>query len=342
MIKKIHRQNQAEWIIIWICIVAIIGLSILFLSLRGAFDKKEVYEHNGPHILMLLPSMEKAESEKFSTTARKISDQYGLRIETLNLSTVSAQQQMLSLVPMTDVDGVLLWAVSSIDEDYSQQLADCRTAEIPVVMIDHDFEDKTLRNSFIGSGINSELMVINQTLWSIKESKPIIIGCYSHVGSGDLYELLVMREEENSEFDSGQIWSERLKAFVENHPNDYYANQYIQVRTNASGTAALSMDLIETLLQIDNAGLIFSLNETLTGTIAMAIDSGALAGRVPDIFIGYGREADLEEYMDKGIIDELIVSDVLYSSAIGLRYLNDILRDLYVPETLDSGVKLIT
>ena len=41
------------------------------------------------------------------------------------------------------------------------------------------------------------------------------------------------------------------------------------------------------------------------------------------------------------IINELIVPDVLYSSMIGLRYLNDVLRDFYVPSTLDSGVKLI-
>lgn len=342
MIKRIQQQNQVEWFVIWVCLAAIIGLSVLFLHLRGAFDRKEMFEHDGPHILMLLPSMEKTESEEFQAAAGKISDQYGLRIEIMSLSSVAAQRQMLSLVPMTDVDGVLLWAVSNIDEDYVQQLTDCHAAEIPVVMIDHDFEDKTLRSSFIGSGMNSELMVINQTLWSMQGSKPVIIGCYSHTGSGELYELLVMRKEENPAFDASQVWSERLKAFVGNHPNDYYADQYIQVRTDASGTASLHMDLIETLRQVDAAGLFFSLNETLTGTMAMAIDSGLLSDRAPDIFIGYGREEGLEKYMDTGIIDELIVSDVLYSSTIGLRYLNDILRGFYVPSTLDSGVKLIT
>ena len=46
--------------------------------------------------------------------------------------------------------------------------------------------------------------------------------------------------------------------------------------------------------------------------------------------------------IEPGIINELIVPDVLYSSMIGLRYLNDVLRDFYVPSTLDSGVKLIS
>ena len=58
--------------------------------------------------------------------------------------------------------------------------------------MEHDFEDKSLRDSFIGSGMNSELMVINQTLWDIRKGSPVIIGSYSHAGEGELYELLVI------------------------------------------------------------------------------------------------------------------------------------------------------
>ena len=61
--------------------------------------------------------------------------------------------------------------------------------------------------------------------------------------------------------------------------------------------------------------------------------------------LGNGRVSNmvmLGAYIEAGVIDELIVPDVLYSSMIGLRYLNDVLRGFYVPPTLDSGVKLIS
>ena len=151
-----------------------------------------------------------------------------------------------------------------------------------------------------------------------------------------------MLQEENQNFDPSQIRNERLRMFVENHPNSYYANTYIQVRADAGGTAALNISLIRTLLRQEPAGLFFSLSEPLTAAMAMAADNGALAAHAPDILIGYGGEEELGAYIEPGIINELIVPDVLYSSMIGLRYLNDVLRDFYVPSTLDSGVKLIS
>lgn len=318
------------------------GPFFFYLYLRSTFRGEAPPVGDGAHILMLLPSLEDAESADFHAMAQDIAEQYGLRVEIMTQATVDGQREMLSIVPMTDVDAVLLWAVSNLDEDYQQELTGCRAAGIPVAIVEHDFEDKSLRDSFIGSGMNSELMVINQTLWDIREGSPVIIGSYSHAGEGELYELLVMLQEENPDFDPSQIRSERLRVFVENHPNDYYAHTYIQVRADTSGTAALNISLIRTLLQQEPAGLFFSLSEPLTAAMAMAADNGALAAGAPDILIGYGGEEELGAYIEAGVIDELIVPDVLYSSMIGLRYLNDVLRGFYVPPTLDSGVKLIS
>ena len=106
--------------------------------------------------------------------------------------------------------------------------------------------------------------------------------------------------------------------------------------------AALNLRLIETLSRAEGAELFFSLNETLTETLAVALETDTLPKHALGAVIGYGREADLRQYVERGIISELLVSDVLYSSRIGLRYLNDILRGFYVPSTLDSGVKLVT
>jgi ABC-type sugar transport system substrate-binding protein len=342
VVEKMRRQSRLESVVIGVCLLTILGLSFFYLYLRSTFRGEAPQTGDGAHILMLLPSLEDDESTDFHAMAKDIAEQYGLRVEIMTQATVDGQREMLSIVPMTDVDAVLLWAVSNLDEDYQQELADCRAAGIPVAIVEHDFEDKSLRDSFIGSGMNSELMVINQTLWDIRKGSPVIIGSYSHAGEGELYELLVMLQEENQNFDPSQIRNERLRMFVENHPNSYYANTYIQVRADAGGTAALNISLIRTLLRQEPAGLFFSLSEPLTAAMAMAADNGALAAHAPDILIGYGGEEELGAYIEPGIINELIVPDVLYSSMIGLRYLNDVLRDFYVPSTLDSGVKLIS
>lgn len=341
MDKDMQRKNRISLVGISVCLLAIIVLVALFFYEREDPETQKLSTHNGAHILMLLPGQEEL-AEEFDAAAKEVADKYDLRMESMSLSTVGAQQQMLSLVPLTDVDGVLLWAVSSIDEDYAMELRDCRDAGIPVVMIDHDFGDKSLRNSFVGSGMNSELMVINQTLWFTEGNQPILIGTYSHASSGDIYELLMMEKIENPDFRAEQIWSERLRAFVGEPPNEYYASRYIQVRAADSGMAALNLELIRVLHEIDATGLVFSLDETLTRALAAAVENGILEKDRLGIVIGYGSDSELEHYVEKDIVDELIVSDVLYSSKIGLRYLNDILRGFYVPSELDSGVKLIT
>ena len=224
VVEKMRRQSRLESVVIGVCLIAILGLSFFYLYLRSTFRGEAPPVGDGAHILMLLPSLEDAESADFHAMAQDIAEQYGLRVEIMTQATVDGQREMLSIVPMTDVDAVLLWAVSNLDEDYQQELTGCRAAGIPVAIVEHDFEDKSLRDSFIGSGMNSELMVINQTLWDIREGSPVIIGSYSHAGEGELYELLVMLQEENPDFDPSQIRSERLRVFVENHPNDYYAH----------------------------------------------------------------------------------------------------------------------
>lgn len=336
-----RRKNRCNTTVILLCLAAITGLVTLFFCQRAQLHTEKTDLHGGEHILMLLPSLE-AQTEQFSEAAQKIADAYDLRIECMSLSTVASQRQMLSLVPLSDIDAVLLWAVSSVDEDYAAELRACRESGIPVVLIGHDLPDKSLRSSFIGSGMNSELMVISQTLWLTDKDLPILIGTYSHAGSGEIYELLIMEKTPNPDFDATQIWGDRLKAFVDTPPNDYHAGRYFQVSATSQGTAALNLELIRTLRDMEPLGLVFSLDETLTLSLAVDIEVGELEKEHLGIVIGYGSGSKLERHVDSGVIDELIVSDVLYSSVIGLRYLHDILRGLWVPSTLDSGVQLIT
>ena len=111
--------------------------------------------------------------------------------------------------------------------------------------------------------MNSELMVINQTL-DIREGSRHHRQLFPRGGRGELYELLVMLQEGEPDFDPHRrSGNERLRVFVENHPNSYYANTYIQVRADAGGTAALEHQPHPDLRQ-EPAGLFFSLSELPT------------------------------------------------------------------------------
>ena len=46
--------------------------------------------------------------------------------------------------------------------------------------------------------------------------------------------------------------------------------------------------------------------------------------------------------MESGILDGLVTSRPDVSITIGIRYLRDICRDFWVPETMDSGIDFLT
>ncbi len=334
------RQKAAS-LALFLGLAVILILTALLLQQRSKVPAEAGARHTGAHILMLLPTLEEGR-EDFRRRANELSDQYDLRIEIMDLATVSAQKQMLSIVPDTDVDAVLLWALTNIDEDYREELTACRQAGIPVVLIDHDFNDHTLRNSFVGGGINSELMVINQMiLWTVENDASILIGSYSYADSSEIYELLRLEKGEASGFDLTQLQSARLKSFAAAPPDGYSPRECLRI-SGQQGTASLNLKLLETLWQEEQTGLIFSLDSTLTSALAASVDSGTLDKAAVGCIVGYGNQDKLDPYIRSGVIDELIVSDTLYSAYIGVRYLYDILRGFYVPDTLDSGVKLIT
>lgn len=313
-------------------------LVLYFLYLRTPLDNENP-QHRGHHLLVLTPNVEDQLKECQAEMA-PIIEKYDLQVEFMPLSTIADQKQMLSLVPISDIDGVLFWPISISSHDYSTELTACQGASIPIVLIDHDFDDKTLRNSFLGSGFNSELMILNQTLMEEDHNLPIIIGGYSSASDGEMYELLIFQKDISSPFDVSQIQSDRLRSFVNSPPNHYYASDYIRVTSPSNDITALNATLYQSLQ--NPAGLTFSLDETLTTALAIGLENGALQKSTLGTFIGYKRDITAGKLPEQSVVDKLLISDVPRSAMIGLRYLNDILRDFWVPSTFDSGVKLIT
>ena len=109
-----RRQSRLESVVIGVCLIAILGLSFFYLYLRSTFRGEALPVGDGAHILMLLPSLEDAESADFHAMAQDIAEQYGLRVEIMTQATVDGQREMLSIVPMTDVDAVLLLSLIHI------------------------------------------------------------------------------------------------------------------------------------------------------------------------------------------------------------------------------------
>ena len=101
-----HLRKSALTLVLILGVAAVLMLAVLLVQRWKTAPAEPAY-HSGPHILVLLPTIEEGR-EDFRQMADALSDQYDLRIEVMDLATVSAQKQMLSIVPETDVDAVLL------------------------------------------------------------------------------------------------------------------------------------------------------------------------------------------------------------------------------------------
>ena len=93
-------RQKASSLALFLGLVAILILTALLLQQRNKVVAEAGARHTGAHILMLLPTLEEGR-EDFRRKADELSDQYNLRIEIMDLATVSAQKQMLSIVPET-------------------------------------------------------------------------------------------------------------------------------------------------------------------------------------------------------------------------------------------------
>lgn len=323
-------------------LVAITALCVgaFLLQILHQFKGNQNGEPGEMHFVLIVPAQESEESE-VRNTATAMAEEYRLDIEFHAFSTVAEQKQLLRLLAETDVDGVLLWPISVNDTDYAEELLALQEAEIPVVVVDRDV-DQELRNSFIGSGASSDLVVLNQSLKTLDRGDSFMVGNQSGSGSSQVVELLLFEQATERDVDPGTLRDKKLRQMILNPPEGYQAVDYIQMTGKSAQSLSLKYTLINLFSTDDAPGLFFSLDDTLSATAISAKKSVSVAWRTELQLLCYGDVARYEAELNSGDLNGLVTSRPAVSVSIGIRYLRDICRDFWVPETMDSGIAFWT
>lgn len=292
------------------------------------------------HFVLVVPSQDSEESD-VREAVELLADRYRLDIEFHAYSTVAEQKQMLRVLPETDVDGVLLWPISVSDEDYQEELMALQTAGIPVVVMERDI-GQGMRNSFISSGTSSDLVVLNQSLKPLGHDHSIMVGNLSGNGSSQIVELLTFKRVPQREVEVERLIDKKLRQLVETPPDGYQAVGYIRLEGKSAQSLNLKYALINLFSEEDAPDLFFSLNNTLSATAISAKKSSVLSNKKMVRLLCYGEVSQYQENLDSGVLNGLVTPRPGISASIGLRYLRDICRDFWVPETMDSGIDFLT
>lgn len=283
------------------------------------------------HFALLIP--EQGGQEWLRSTVEELEVAYNLRLEVESFPTAAEQKRFLRLLSETEVDGVLLWPISVNQDDYAGEMEALQEAGVPLVVVDRDVRE-TLRDSFIGSGYKSDLLVLSQSLRSLPGGESFIVGNRSGGDGGQVVELLFFRRKDGkADFEAQDM---KLRQLGENPPEGYRATEYLRLE----GTNALQLrQRIRELFTGDQApDLFFSLDPTLS---AAAVSAKRQLGKDCGVrLLCYGDQSlsDVEE----GLVDGLVTSLPEVSVTIGVRYLRDICRGFWVPGSMDSGITLLT
>lgn len=324
------------------------ALDIIIALCMGAL-LFQVLQQSGPgektaagemHFVLIVPSQD-SESGRVRESAERLADEYRLDIEFHAFSTVVEQKQMLRVLPKTNVDGVLLWPISVSDEDYREELTALMNAGIPIVVIERDVA-QGLRNSFVGSGTSSDLVVLNQILQPLREDDSIVVGNLSGSGSSKIVELLFFKKVSSRVVGEEFLIDQKLRQMAETPPEGYQTVDYLRLEGKSSQSLNLKYALINLFSEEDAPKLFFSLDNTLSATAISAKKSSILANRSSGQLLCYGEVSRYQESLDGGVLNGLVTSRPDVSVSIGLRYLRDICRDFWVPDFMDSGIDFLT
>lgn len=332
-----NKVRYALYVVATICCTVL----LLLIAHQILISRKSAdLPANSLHFVVITPELD-GKNDSFTQTLSKLEDAYGLQIELHSFATVAEQEQMLRIISKTGIDGVLLWPISADDEDYEEELLACRQRKLPVVIIDRDVSPD-LRDSFIGSGISSDLLVLNQKQREMGQNEILAVGDRFGSGSSQVVEILLFSRTAQPGFDVHTIQNMKLQHLALEPPSEFQPYDYLRLEGENARSLQLKYALIGLFSQTNSCGLFFSMDESLSSSVISAKSSMPLSMQGKVHLLCYGDRSDNLEYLKRGMIDGIVASKPAYSAYIGLRYLRDICHGLWIPQTMDSGSDYIT
>ena len=124
---------------------------------------------------------------------------------------------------------------------------------------------------------------------------------------------------------------------IKKHPDIQVisGNRYAGATVDSAKTAALNM--VDTIKQADG---LFTPNESSTLGTLLAMRESGVAGKVK--FVGFDASVPLVEALQKNELDALISQDPFRMGYTGVKTIISHIRGETVPQTVDTGVHLIT
>lgn len=289
--------------------------------------------HTGMHFVLVVPEQGSGQ-EWLLSTVEALEDSYDLRLEVQSFPSATEQKRLLRLLPETEVDGVLLWPISVNQDDYKAELQALQESGVPLVVVDRDVQE-TLRDSFVGSGYKSDLLVLSQSLRSLRSRESFIVGNRSGGDGGQVAELLFFRQgsvETMAEIPQDM----KLRQLAASPPEGYWAADYLLLE--GKNTLQMKQQIEELFTGPQAPDLFFSLDPMLS--TAAASVKRELGGDCGVHLLCYGDRSSPD--LESGLLDGLVTSLPEVSITIGVRYLRDICRGFWVPDSMDSGITLLT
>lgn len=317
----------------WLLIQGFTGL-VLFTTLLAAlclFSGREPPPASGFHFVILVPEQNRQQVQE---TVDSLESAYGLRLELHSFPSAAEQERLLRVLPEAEVDGVLLWPVSANDADYTEEVRALLDAGIPLVVVDRDIQ-QFRRSSYIGSGYKSDLLVLTQSLQSLRRRERFAVGSRFGSDKGQVAELLFFQLDGTGDLPTLPR-DAKLQQLAQNPPEGYRPVDCRRVEgTNALQLKELLMDCFSGPQAPD---LFFSLEPVLSSAAASAKRDRACGVHL----LCYGERSQILPYLESGVVDGLVTTLPEVSVTIGVRYLRDICRGFWVPSSIDSGTTLVT
>lgn len=267
------------------------------------------------HVGLYLPDTPSQFFDLLVEGARDAADEHGVALRVHRMSEAASEMRVARY---SGLDGAILYPVA----DQSQlrpRFNALHEAGIPLVLVEHGVPDDWPW-PLVGTNNFDVGRRIGELLTAMDDEAPRILLVYSDKSPGiaseqDLVELGIHSVA------SGDLETPIMREHTGRNPLDAEAMTYNVVRTRPQVNTIVFTDTADTLAAVQ---VIIDLN--LVGSVRL---------------IGFGMNATIQEYLDRGILAGTIVVNPRQIGFDSVRVLSGLIRDGLSPGYVDTGVELV-
>lgn len=314
---KDFRKNPLIIAVLAICSVLIV--IVFVFSLAQVVNISETLSVSSPecdyHIVLYLPDVKQTLFADILNGARQFCDENNIA---LSVHTAGEENDSLFAAPYIGADGIVIYSASEARET-AEILDTIISRSIPLVLIGHGIPTN---NPYCSIGVNNfELgRCIAEYAASVEQSlRPAIV--YSEKSPG----MYLERELLEMGFSSGA--------------DEHLVQSVITERTTLNSLDA-EESVIRLLEEHPDINMIFFTNSDDTLSAAKMMVDFNMVGRIHTI--GFSGNGEISEYLEKGILDAVVVVDGYTQGYRAMQSVYDICRYGNTASFVNTGFEFVT